>query len=321
MSGRHTEVGTAAPDVSDAPAPQPSEPGAEPSPSLRRVLQTAATVLGPATLVTALAFYFGWVSTNATFSYFGLDASVLGLTIQDIILSSTDALFLPVGTIAVVALVGLACHAVLISWAGGPDPGRRWIRRISVVLAIVGAVTFLLGAWAVLEGLPFPTPFLFQQLSPGIGVAFMAYAVYIRRRSGTAGASGTTPSPEVRRLWTAGLALVWVIIGLSVFWAVSEYAKALGRGRARQLELGLGREPSVVVYAGRNLHLAGPGVVTERLNGPDSAYRFLYSGLTFLVRSGGKYFLVPSTWSRDGGAVIALPDVDSIRVEFLTEGP
>jgi heme A synthase len=92
--------------------------------------------------------------------------------------------------------------------AGGPDPGLRWIRRISVVLAIVGAVTFLLGAWAVLEGLPFPTPFLCQQLRSGIGVAFMAYAVYIRRRSGTAGAGGTPPGPEVRRLWTAGLALV-----------------------------------------------------------------------------------------------------------------
>lgn len=320
MSGRHTQAGAAARDVSDAPASQSSEPRPEPSPSVRRMLQTAATVLGPATLVTALAFYFGWVSTNATFSYFGLDASVLGLTIQDIILSSTDALFLPLGTIAVVALVGLAGHALLISWADGPDPERRWVRRISILLAIVGAVAFLLGAWAVLEGLPFPTPFLFQQLGSGIGVAFMAYAVYIRRRSGTAQASGTTLNSEVRRLWAAALALVWVIIGLSVFWAVSEYAKALGRGRARQLEMGLGRGTSVVVYAGRNLHLAGPGVVTERLNGPDSAYPFVYSGLTFLVRSGGKYFLVPSTWSRDGGAVIVLPDEDSIRVEFLAEG-
>ncbi|MGH2723749.1 MAG: hypothetical protein ACRDI0_05695 [Actinomycetota bacterium] len=148
----------------------------------------------------------------------------------------------------------------------------------------------------------------------------MAYAAYIRRRAGSAGKPAVRQNPEIRRLWSAGLALVWLVIALSVFWSVSEYAKALGRGRAQQLEIGLGRQPSVVVYAERDLHLDEAGVRKERLRGPDSAYRFRYSGLTFLVRSGGKYFLVPESWTRGGGGVIALPDDEALRVEFEARG-
>ncbi|MGH2723748.1 MAG: hypothetical protein ACRDI0_05690 [Actinomycetota bacterium] len=136
-----------------APSPGPG-PEADTSGSLRRILQTTATIIGPATLVTALAFYFGWVSTNATFSYFGLDASVLGLTVQDIVLSSTDALFVPLGSIVIAALAGIAAHAVLIQWADrGGRSGER-VRRISVALAVAGAVAFVLGIWAVVEPLP-----------------------------------------------------------------------------------------------------------------------------------------------------------------------
>lgn len=288
--------------------------------SFRKGLQTVATVIGPATLLTALAFYFGWVSTNATFSYFGLDASVMGLTVQEVILSSTDALFVPLGAIVVAALIALAVHSILIRWADREGPVAGRVERISVVMVVVGAVAFLLGIWAVTEGLPFPTPFLFQQLSAGIGVALVAYAVYIRRRArvGTGGAD--MHDPELRRLWSAGMALVWLIIGLSLFWTVSEYAKALGRGRAQELELSLGEQPSVVIYAERDLHVQGPGVVKEMLSGKDPAYRFRYSGLTFLVRSGGKYFLLPSSWRRSQGGVFVLPETDAVRVEFMANG-
>lgn len=284
------------------------------------MLSTVATVIGPATLLTALAFYFGWVSTNATFSYFGLDASVLGLTLQEVVLSSTDALFVPLLAMAVAALAGLAVHAVLIRWADRQGPLRARAQRISVVMIVLGAVIFLVGLWAVQEELPFPRPFLFQELSAGIGIALLAYAAYLRRRI-RAGAGVRSEDPESQRLWTFGMVLVWVIIGLSLFWTVSEYAKAIGRGRARRIQEGLTDRPSMVVYSERDLHVEGPGVVKEKLGGEGSAYRYRYSGLIFLVRSGGKYFLVPASWTRSEGGVVVLPEADTVRVEFVAAGP
>jgi uncharacterized membrane protein YiaA len=281
------------------------------------MLATVATVIGPATLLTALAFYFGWVSTNATFSYFGLDASVLGLTLQEVVLSSTDALFVPLLAMAVVALAGLAVHAVLSRWADREGRPRVRAERISVVMIVVGVVIFLIGLWAVQKELPFPRPFLFQELSAGIGIALLAYAVYLRRRMRP---TARAEDPESQRLWTVGVALVWVIIGLSLFWTVSEYAKAIGRGRARGIEAGLANRPSVVVYSERDLHVEGPGVGKEEIGGEQSAYRFRYSGLTLLVRSGGKYFLLPAGWRRSEAGAIALPEADTVRIEFVAGG-
>jgi hypothetical protein len=293
--------------------------GTESPASVRRMIQTVATVIGPATLVTALAFYFGWVSTNARFRYFGLDASVLGLTLQEVLLYATDALFLPILAIVVVALIALTVHSVLIRWADRKGPLTTRVERISIVMFVVGGILFPAGVWAALYGLPIPTPFLLQQLSVGIGIALLAYAVYIRRRA-RAGIRGAVPiDPEFRRLWSAGLVLVWLIIGLSVFWAASEFSEALGRGRAMRMESSLALMPSLVIYSERDLHVQGPGVVKEQLEGEDSAYRFRYSGLTFLLRSGGKYFLVPTGWIRSQGSVITLSDADTLRVEFVVK--
>src|ERR687891_602309 len=40
---------------------------------LRSVLETIALVIAPASLISALAFYFGWVFTGSRARYFGLD--------------------------------------------------------------------------------------------------------------------------------------------------------------------------------------------------------------------------------------------------------
>jgi hypothetical protein len=55
-------------------------------------------------------------------------------------------------------------------------------------------------------------------------------------------------------------------------------------------------------------------VVERRLRGADSAYR--YSGLRLLVRSGGKYFLLPKDWLHATGAAIVLRDTRELRFEF-----
>ena len=80
---------------------------------LRSALETLGLVIAPVTLLTSLLFYFGWARSNSTFLYFGLDPSVVGLSLQDYLLRSIGALFLPLGTLLLTALVnGLTVLAV-----------------------------------------------------------------------------------------------------------------------------------------------------------------------------------------------------------------
>jgi hypothetical protein len=107
---------------------------------------------------------------------------------------------------------------------------------------------------------------------------------------------------------------------LSLFWAMSEYAGALGRGRAERLEAGLSSRPSVVVFSKERLNLSAPAVEETALAGSESSFRFSYSGLRLLIRSGGKYFLLPDGWTRDTGVAVVLPDTDELRFEFAPGG-
>jgi hypothetical protein len=104
---------------------------------------------------------------------------------------------------------------------------------------------------------------------------------------------------------------------ISLFWAASEYARALGRGRSALLEATLPYRPGVTVFSTQPLHLEGAGVDATPVEG--SQYR--YDGLRLFIRSGGKYFLLPEQWSAASGRAIVLPDNDRMRVEFTVGDP
>ena len=72
----------------------------------------------------------------------------------------------------------------------------------------------------------------------------------------------------------------------------------------------------MTVYTPQRLELEGDGVVERPLRGDDLAYRYRYSGLRLLIRSGGKYFLLPDSWTRGSGAAIVLADSPDYRFEF-----
>jgi len=50
----------------------------------------------------------------------------------------------------------------------------------------------------------------------------------------------------------------------------------------------------------------------------ETKYRYKYSGLRLLLKSGGKYFLLPADWKENGGTVIILADTDDIRIALMT---
>ena len=293
----------------------PRRPGLD----LRSAVELVGAIVAPTTLLGGLALYFGVVYVHAQAFYFGIDGSTLDLSTQDYVLRSADALFVPLGVLGGSAFVVLRAHAAFRRWASRPDRrpvavGATW------ALTGVGRVSFVLGATSVFRPLPFDTPFLFAPVSLGMGTLACAYAGSARGHL-RADAAGTAGEPAPGR-WTSvtNVLVVGLLLVISLFWAATDYARALGRGRSQVLQANLAMRPGVVVYSGEQLHIEGTGVAGSELLDA-SAYPFRYEGLRLFLRSGGKLFLLPATWTPAGGRVIVLTDDDRIRVEFTTSVP
>jgi hypothetical protein len=148
----------------------------------------------------------------------------------------------------------------------------------------------------------------------GVGSIFAGYGYYTLRTT----ARQADPRQDHRSIpsWEkSGYVVITLLLILSLFWATTSYAGALGRGRALAGEQRLAASASVVVYSKLSLALASP-VIETRIDTPDSQYRFRYSGLKFMLHSADKYFLYPEGWTRSRGAIIVLEDDPNIRLEF-----
>ena len=79
-------------------------------------LEWVTTVAGATTLVGALLYYFGWARASTTFSYFGIEAEVLGLSFQDYLLRSVRSTYQPLLVVAGVTLGFLGTVALSYLW-------------------------------------------------------------------------------------------------------------------------------------------------------------------------------------------------------------
>ena len=113
------------------------------------------------------------------------------------------------------------------------------------------------------------------------------------------------------------MAGVFVLVGLSLFWAANDYSAAVGRSRARQFVAELPIYPSAVVYSERSLNLHAPGVREVRCQDREAAYRFRYDGLKLVLQSGDQYLFLPEAWTPTHGVAILMPRNDAIRLEFI----
>jgi hypothetical protein len=275
-------------------------------------------IIAPTTIIPALVLYFGWVRTNAIALYFGVDPGVLGLSAQDYALRSADVLFLPAGVLLTAALLSVWAHSLILHHLHAHHHRYSYVIP---VLVLAGTGSFLLGALAAWQGLPFSTPFLIPQLSPGVGIGLLAYALHLRRHQLLLQDHRRTRVQHairgVRLLTTTFMAM---LIVLSLFWAASEYAMAVGTGRGETLAAQLSRVPGAVLYAKERLHIDAPGTVETDLGDSASTYRYRYRGLRLVFGTAESYVLIPAVWSRQTGVAIVLPRTASVRIEFVTVG-
>jgi hypothetical protein len=281
-------------------------------------LEWLAAVVPPTTLFTALAFWFGYVFTSARTAYFGIDASTLEFSTIDYLLRSADAVVLPAVVFLAIVLGTIGMHALML-FIVRRGRGIKWIGIGCLALSVLGTILLAVGIRSMFAAVPGFSHYLATPVLLGGGAAFAAYGFYIVRTMGRL--FGPDRQPYDVPLWErGGYVVVAMLIILSLFLATTLYAAALGRGKSQALEQNLRSRPSVVLFSKQSLALPDAVAVT-RLDTPDSAYRFRYTGLRLLIRSASKYFLLPEVWSQETGTVIILEDTAEIRLEFQAGQP
>lgn len=291
--------------------PSPPEPP-PPTPTSKVVIEWIGVLLPFTTVLTALAFWFGWTLTNSRSRYLGVDASVFGFTPTDYILRSADAVIVP---IILVCLGGL----LWVSLIAGVNilldrPALRHPVRIGATIALaISLLGVLVALRAMFVGFAPGTHYLVAPMVLGVSALLAGTSATVLRRT------AADPKQRLARLWgRGGVVFTATIVVASLFWASTLYADALGRGRGMDVERQLERLPSVVVFSAVPLGFEPPAEPTPVVDG--GRYVIRYDGLRLLLKSDGSYFLLPDGWRSGDGPVIVLRDDGDIRLEFTAGG-
>ncbi len=80
---------------------------------LEQWVSIGATIVAPVTVLGALLFYFGYVTSASEYSYFGIDVDTIGLSTQDYIMRSPQTLLVPLLVLPLAAAGFLTLNAAV----------------------------------------------------------------------------------------------------------------------------------------------------------------------------------------------------------------
>ena len=295
---------------------------------LEQWISLGATIVAPVTVLSALLFYFGYVSSASEYANFGINVDTIGLSTQDYVMRSPQTLLVPLLALTLISaaflmLNGVVRRRIASVVADAADPARQIagirtvVRRSRILgLAVLAAGVILLFIYSyirdwALYGLV--TPLLIA-----LGSAVIAYAwrllSMLQRLEGQAEPTAPDGSALARR--TAGV-VIYVLIAASIFWATATVAQWSGRGLAQYAVAHVDELPRVILDTKERLFLRDPGIEETQL--PPSqgqVFHYRYRGLRLLIEGQNRMFLVPGgAWSASDATLI-VPLDGSVRVQF-----
>lgn len=268
-------------------------------------------VLSQTVLLSSVLFYFGWVRTQASWGYFGVDVGLLGYSTADFALRSINATFLPLIGIGVVALLAVALHRSVLLPAMLATRSARGRAIVRVVIGTAYAVgTSALVVLAI--GLLVPTavswaPDLTLPLALLLSAGLLAYVDRLR----AAQLPVSPGKPGLRPPILAVLALIGLL------WCVAAYARRTGEEAAAAVAASLTARPAVTIYSAERLAISGPGVIVASLAQPDAKYKFRYSGLVMLQPLQDHYLLLAAHWRKGIDPVYVVPAGNDVRMDIV----
>jgi hypothetical protein len=319
-------------------------------PQLEHWASLIGTIAAPVTVLGAVLFYFGYVSSASEYAYFGINVDTIGLSTQAYIMRSPQTLLVPllVLTLASAGFLTLntTVHRRIVSAVAhvgdGADPAvsqaqrSRYIRRMTQRSRISGLAALAVG-FIILFAYPYMRdwPFygLVTPLLIGIGAAMVSYTShilsFIRRLQGqqkwgtvkgatAAWSAHDQPSSSLLARRIASL-FVYVMIAASIFWATATVAQWSGRGLAEYAAVHFDALPSVILDTKESLFLHDPFVKEWQLPSSEGQeFHYRYRGLRLLIVGQDRMFLVPAHWSPSDSTLI-VPLDGSMRVQFQFE--
>jgi hypothetical protein len=259
----------------------------------------ATSFVAPATFLSALLFYFGYVSSRAQFAYFGVDVDTIGLSTRDYVMRSPAALLVPALLFTI-----LGAAALLLSrWAESRRPSASAHRRLQlgagtlVVLGLAMLVAFRwLGGWAAY---PMVTPLLLA-----IGLAVLVWSWLLT---------------GVRR---GAVAFAILALATSLVWATATLAQWTGLGAAQRTARNLDDLPAVVLDTKERLYLSDEVIEEWALPASqEQEFRYRYRNLRLLIQAGDRMFLVPERWTPLGSTLMVTLDDVRVRFRFVNQPP
>jgi hypothetical protein len=262
-----------------------------------RWISFAAGIVTPITVVSALLFYFGYVSARSQYEYFGIDVDTIGLSTQDYVMRSPQPLLVPLLVIILLAVGALLLHNTIHPTA----TGVRRASRIAGAVLVLGVAGLFAYPWiGQARYFAFVVPAVIC-----LSAAALAYLTYLRRKA--------DPTRGPHRVLVALLVIAAVTCA---FWATATAAQYAGLGLAKTHARHLNRFPVVILDTKERLALRSPNIEETALRpGEGQTFHYRYRGLRLLVVGENRMFLVPQKWSASNTTVV-VPLDDSIRVQF-----
>jgi heme/copper-type cytochrome/quinol oxidase subunit 2 len=293
------------------------------SSQFERYLSLGASVVAPITIISALLFYFGYVSSRAQYAYFGIDVDTIGLSTQDYAMRSPQPLLVPLLVLVMIAVALVALHLWVTAWLGRARPERARIvthRALYIGLVILAAGITLIILYPVLADWPYynlVTPII---VAVGAGVVAYSWRLVSRLPPQPDALPSPAGSPALRRM---GLVLLCVLVAATLFWSTATIAQWSGRGLARQDARHLDDLPRVILDTKERLYISDPFIKETALPASEGqTFRYRYRNLRLLIQGKDRMFLVPDAWSAsDSTLVVPLDDSVRVRFQFQNDPP
>jgi hypothetical protein len=283
---------------------------------LERWIRSSATIIAPATALSALLFYFGYVSARSQFEYFGVDVDTIGLGTQDYIMRSPQPLLAP---LLVLTLVGVAALALHTATRRRITTAAAGVLRLARGLTVAGTVALGSGVVLLVLYVQLRDWALYNLVTPlliALGAALTAYGSRVRHLAAAATETGAAPAQRSLLLRRTSSTLIYVLIAAGAFWTTATVAQWTGRGLAQYDAQNLGRLPSVILDTKERLYLRSPGIEETML--PESqgqTFHYRYRHLRLLIHGHDRMFLVPDQWSASNSTLVVALD-GTVRVQF-----
>jgi hypothetical protein len=275
-------------------------------------LRIVGLFAAPATVITALCYFYGSIYYHAYYAYFGIDSSAIGFTTNDYVMQGVGVVSGP--------LIGLLIGWGLLLWAGGyvrrvARAGRR-IRLVRAVGWVAITVGTLSAAGGIIAVYYWPTPGIRSLAAVALGLG--AVSVVAGSWMLVVAAAPLTPRPAAR-LPRGGLVVAATAIVLALYWSTVTFTIEKGKGDAQTKANDLLNQDGVVLDTNESLDVPASLIVEDNIGGSAQGKKFRYRCFRELTARGDRWVLTSAKFAPERGYALIVTADSSKSISFIKQ--